>query len=93
MFSPVRALTARIMSRTVLASSLTNFWSSRTLSPNQASSLPSAIFSRMFSGLSAAWLDEDPLLLVDDVGRHVLAADVERVGADDVEGQVLGELA
>ena len=81
MFSPVRALTSRIMSRTVLVSSLTNFWSSRTISPNQASSLPSAIFSRMFSGLSADLAHEDPLLLGDDILGHVLALHIAGLAA------------
>ena len=55
MFSPVREFTARITSRIDLVSSLTNIWSIRTDSPYQALSLPSAIFSWMFCGLSATW--------------------------------------
>ena len=75
MFSPVRAFRPWMISRIVLASSLTNGWSSRTpFSPNQASSLPSTIFSRMFSGLFGGLGEEDPLLLGDEFGRDVLAA-------------------
>ena len=80
--------------RIVLESSLTNGWSSRTLfSPAQRESFPSRDLLADVLGLVGDLLQQEPLLVLELVGGHVLAADVPRVGAEDVDGQVLAELA
>ena len=79
--------------RIVLASSLTNGWSSRTLSRRPSGELALDDLLADVLGLVGDLLQQEPLLVLELVGGHVLAADVHRVGAEDVDGQVLAELA
>ena len=76
-------------------SSLAYGWSSRATSLKKPLSRPSTIFGSACSGLPSLRVIVSSVcaLVLDLVGRDVVAAEVLRAGEGDVDGDVVGQLA